>query len=82
MEERIVIYRMGPLTLQGAEYVAVDGKGNKLASHYCTDDQWAKNDLGFYGAKNSSPESMGAQRTKLYADTFPEGFVVVWGGEK
>ena len=47
----------------GRYYRAYKSNGRAIAEHYCSDDRWARHDLG-------------ERRKELYDNLFPEGYVV------
>lgn len=78
MIEKIYIRRIGPSVAGiGASYGAFNSAGELLAHHFCSGDQWALCDLGFFSPENDAEGSHGARRRGHYASLYPDGFEVI-----
>lgn len=79
---QITIHPAGELTAMGRQYVAVAG-GKVLATHYCSSDEFAKNDLGMYPPENTfEPSAMLArERRAKYDELFPDGWEISFSPE-
>ncbi|MBV6514190.1 MAG: hypothetical protein FMNOHCHN_03780 [Ignavibacteriaceae bacterium] len=74
----ITIRPVYELTNVGRRYVAICDY-QIIAEHFCSTDEWAKRDLGFY--KTPDSQSFGEQRRALYSSLYPEGYEVIFSEE-
>ena len=56
--------------IQGASYLALAEDGQVLASHFCSNDGWARRDLAVIDTNHN------LNRRKVYAEYYPNGYQI------
>lgn len=69
---KITVRPIEPMSSFGRQYVAVTENGEVIDSHYCSSDNFAKQDLGVI------EHGFGVKRRQQYLEKFPEGIEVVF----
>lgn len=64
MKEKLYLRRISPVSDMGSAYAVFNKEGEIIASHFCSDDRWAKYDLG-------------PRKENLYNEKYPNGFEIV-----
>jgi len=75
---KIFVFRDQPLENIGAAYYAMAEDGPVLASHFSSDDAWAKIDLGM--SEHPQHPLRYTHRQKTYSDYYPDGFELEFVG--
>lgn len=52
--------------------------GEYLAGHISSNEDWAKNDIGYNLQGVENPRGPGASKLKHYAEKYPDGFELIW----
>lgn len=71
---KITVRPITEMNRSGRSYVAIDESGEVIADHYCSNDSFAKSDLGVESLPDES--HMFNKRRELYKSKYPDGFTV------
>lgn len=73
----VIVGCYADVTQHGIQAYAIDARdGETMASHFCSNEDWAKSDLGI----NMSRDHNSNDRHEAYSHKYPDGYVTFWIG--